>query len=172
MSRILLTSFDTWLPHQSSNSSDDLLVTLLRQAPVDSHLSFLRQLPVDIHRASERAIAAINQTAPAVIICCGMAESRRLLTVESNATGNNEKLETSINLLSLVSQLSYTDISHHAGRFVCEGLYYQVLKHSKQYHYQTQCLFVHVPVMTTNNMRAVVTDFQLIVKQVSSNLDT
>jgi pyroglutamyl-peptidase len=60
--RILLTSFQTWLPHQKTNSSDDLLnlvnlvnlVNISRVQQLKSNsLLFLRQLPVDIKLATQ-----------------------------------------------------------------------------------------------------------------------
>lgn len=95
-----------------------------------------------------------------------MAESRYQLTLESNATNSNSQLETLIDLPSLISQLSHTAISHNAGKFVCEGLYYQVLQHLKQNHLKTPCLFVHVPVINTTHSSQILSDFQLIVDKV------
>ncbi|MEM7760039.1 MAG: peptidase C15, partial [Cyanobacteria bacterium P01_A01_bin.40] len=71
--KILLTSFQTWLPHQKSNSSDDLLTLLQEQHGNFSNLSFLRQLPVDIHLATEQVVSNLKTLRPGGIICCGMA---------------------------------------------------------------------------------------------------
>lgn len=158
--KILLTSFDTWLSHQSSNASDDLLIQLHKNASFSQKLLFLRQLPVEIPRASERVINAIESLNPSLIICCGMAESRYHLTLESHARGNYQKRFTSINLTQLVSQLSYTTISHNAGQFVCEGLYYQVLNHLQNASPQRQALFIHVPIFTPTNIPKIMQDVQ------------
>ena len=160
--KILLTSFQTWLAHQASNASDDLLVNLH-----DTTSYYLRQLPVDIARASERAIAAIEDIQPEIIICCGMAESRYRLTVESNATWTDDRLQTAVDLEKLITKLSDTAISDNAGKFVCEGLYYQVLKHIQQTHSPSQCVFVHVPLLSTANLPLIVKDFQLIITQLA-----
>ncbi|MBR8828692.1 MAG: peptidase C15 [Gomphosphaeria aponina SAG 52.96 = DSM 107014] len=162
--KILLTSFNTWLPHQSSNSSDDLLIKFQNLAH-QYNLIFARQLPVDIGRASERAIKYIKYKHPNVVICCGMAESRYQLTLESNATWTNDKINTSVNLNQLLSSLSYTAISHNAGKFVCEGLYYQVLKELLPS--PTQCIFVHIPVITYTNLPKILTDFLMIIENLS-----
>ena len=50
--KVLLTSFSTWLPHQKSNSSDDLLHEVTKDDSLPASLTTLRQLPVDIHLAS------------------------------------------------------------------------------------------------------------------------
>lgn len=157
--KILLTSFQTWLAHQASNASDDLLINLQ-----DTPAYFLRQLPVNIARASERTIAAIEDIKPKLIICSGMAESRYLLTVESHATWTNDRIPTTVDLESLVKPLAYTAISNNAGKFVCEGLYYQVLKHLQQTRSPSQCVFVHVPVFNASNVPLIMNDCRLIIK--------
>jgi pyroglutamyl-peptidase len=163
--KILLTSFQTWLPHQVSNSSDDLL-TKIQEQEFAAVLTFLRRLPVDVALASSKAIAIIQTLQPDVVICCGMAESRNLLTIESNAIWNQEQFYTSINLELLISKLFHTTISHDAGKFVCEGLYYYILKYLKQFYPQSHCLFVHVPLLSEDNLTKVLTDFQLIIREI------
>ncbi|GFE69807.1 peptidase C15 [Chroococcus sp. FPU101] len=161
--KILLTSFDTWLSHQLSNASDDLLIQLQKKTLLEQNWHFVRQLPVEIPRASERVIKAIEQLNPELIICCGMAERRYHLTLESNARGNNQKIFTTVNLSQLVNQLSYTSISHDAGQFVCEGLYYQVLSHLQNTSSTRQVLFIHVPIFTSTNFSKIMLDVRQII---------
>jgi pyroglutamyl-peptidase len=168
MSHILLTSFQTWLPHQKSNSSDDLLEEVAKLESFPHSLTFLRHLPVDISQASERAIAKINELQPDIIICCGMAESRRQLSVESNASQGYTVLKTPVDLHQLLDSSIGTTISHNAGRFVCEGLYYSVLHHLQKNDLKKHGLFVHVPVLTRNNMAEVLTDVELIMHRLTS----
>ena len=157
---LLLTSFTTWLPHQKSNSSNDLLEIIER---VNIHdRSLLKQLPVEIEAASEKAIAIIQQIQPSAIICCGMAESRERLSIESNARCQGNCLHTAVNLPQLLSCLSHTSISHDAGQFVCEGLYYQILNYLRSANLTIPCLFVHVPVLTTDNQKVILHDFETI----------
>jgi pyroglutamyl-peptidase len=167
--KILLTSFQTWLPHQVSNSSDDLLAILEAQPLATTSLHFLRQLPVDIELASQKAIATLQALQPDVTLCCGMAESRDRLTLESNATWGNRELYTSLDLEQLVVKLSSTYISHDAGKFVCEGLYYRVLSHLQRHHPQGHALFVHVPLLTSTNLPRILRDFQLLLEAISSS---
>ncbi len=168
MSNILLTSFQTWLPHQKSNSSDDLLEELTKVEGFAHSLTFLRHLPVDISQASDRAIAKINELQPDIIICCGMAESRRQLSVESNARDGDTVLKTPVKLDRLLDGSVGTTISHNAGKFVCEGLYYSVLNHLQKNEMKKQGLFVHVPVLTRNNVAGIMADFELIMQRLSS----
>ncbi|MBD1920722.1 peptidase C15 [Microcoleus sp. FACHB-831] len=161
--KILLTSFQTWMPHQKSNSSDDLLMEIAK-LDLSHELIYLRQLPVDVQLASSSAIAKIDEVQPDAIICCGMAESRTTLTVESNASCGQEVIKTSLDLGQLVGGLTGTGISHDAGKFVCEGLYYQVLKYLREQQKNCPCIFVHVPIMTQDNLAEIVADFLLIIQ--------
>ncbi len=163
--KILLTSFDTWLPHQKSNSSDDLLAQISLDRSLPYSLAFLRKLPVDFELAPSLAIAQINQLQPDLIICCGMAESRQKLTLESCACCDRDILKTAADLEQLVADLAATEISHDAGKFVCESLYYAVLKHISDSQIAAQCIFVHVPILTTENTDSIVADFLLVMRR-------
>ncbi|GET41187.1 pyroglutamyl-peptidase I family protein [Microseira wollei] len=163
--KILLTSFDTWLPHHKSNSSDDLLIEIAKFNSFSYSLNFLRRLPVDVSLASHRVLNHIQELQPHGIICCGMAEKRRQLTVESNATFAASSIKTSVNLERLVAGLSATNISHNAGKFVCEGLYYYVLKHLRDRSLTVPCIFLHVPLLTHDNSPKIIADFALIIQR-------
>jgi len=165
--KILLTSFNTWLPHQKSNSSDDLLAKISQIQSLADSLTFLRKLPVDAQKAANMAIAQINQLQPDTIICCGMAESRQKLTIESCACCETDILKTTVNLEPLIANLATTEISHKAGKYVCEALYYAVLKHICDAQLTAKCIFVHVPILTDENLDKIVTDFLLIMRKLS-----
>ncbi len=168
--KLFLTSFQTWLPHQRSNSSDDLIAINEKQPCDFASLFCLRQLPVNIEQASQRAIAAIEQIQPDAIICCGMAESRQQLTIEFCAVCEGKCLYTSINLSELVELLANTTISNDAGKFVCEGLYYQVLNYIQFSKKHTPCLFVHIPKLDSNNLKIIQQDFCSILSYLSQRL--
>lgn len=163
---LLLTSFSTWRSHQKSNSSNDLLEIIEEMRIADCY--YLKQLPVEITTASQIAIATIQQIQPSAIVCCGMAESRERLTVESNGRCGESCLQTVVDLPQLVSCLSHTSISHDAGQFVCEGLYYRVLSYLQSTGLSIPCLFVHVPILTPNNQAVIVRDFQIILKFIAN----
>jgi pyroglutamyl-peptidase len=156
---ILLTSFTTWEPHQRSNSSDDLLEIVSRRNLYPQQLHFLRQMPVDFELAPAQLLAKVDALQPDIILCCGMAENRSLLTVESNGKQSDEVITTPLDLESLTAALTTTAISHDAGQFVCNWLYYSLLKHSRDQNLDSHCLFVHVPVLTPQNLEFVVSDF-------------
>ena len=160
--RFLLTSFDIWLPHHESNSSDDLLGEVGNLHFTEGSLTFLRKLPVDVALASGRVIEKINEFHPDCIICCGMAEGRKLLSVEKVACCDESVLQTSIDLEQLVTGTTTIDISHDCGKFVCEGLYYRVLDYLAQHSPTTFCVFVHVPILTKENSQVILNNFLLL----------
>ncbi|MBW4602708.1 MAG: peptidase C15 [Calothrix sp. FI2-JRJ7] len=183
MKRLLLTSFDIWLPHHKSNSSDDLLEEVTRLGALPHALTLVRKLPVDVKGAVDQVIAKIRETQPDYIICCGMAESRSCLSVESNARSTpaftncsmsmlpedyqESRLHTSVNLEELVAPCQATEISHDCGKFVCEGLYYSVLDYLHSSSTKSSCIFIHVPVLTESNIRVVVDDFLLVIDRLA-----
>ena len=166
--KILLTSFETWLPHQNSNSSDDLLAEIAKLDLPQYSFSFLRKMPVDTSQASSLVIGTMEIIKPDAVICCGMAESRLFLTVESNACEGEKQLYTSLDLKKVVAPLKNTQISHDAGKYVCEALYYEVLNYLKISNFSIPCLFVHVPIITQENLTPIVADFQLILEQIGN----
>ncbi|MEA5578779.1 peptidase C15 [Anabaena sp. UHCC 0451] len=180
--KILLTSFDTWLSEQQSNSADDLLLELAKMACLDHDLNFLRRLPVDVDLASFSVIAKINELQPDYIICCGMAASRKNLSVEvfasimslhSTVMASRDcpenswttTLQTIVNVEQLIVGTAAVEISYDCGKFVCEGLYYSVLDYLSQSQLSIPCIFVHVPILHQENLRDILADFVLIINQ-------
>lgn len=160
--KLLLTSFQTWLPHQSSNSSDDLLAIIQEQIE-PNHCLFLRKLPVNTELATGQVVKTIQESQPKGIICCGMAESRRQLSVESKATYGSSCNFTRVNLTKLIACLKNTKISYDAGKFVCEGLYYQILKYIQTNNLSIPCIFVHIPIINSDNANIIQHDFNAII---------
>ncbi|MBE9011732.1 peptidase C15 [Pseudanabaenaceae cyanobacterium LEGE 13415] len=161
--KILLTSFTTWLDHHRSNASDDLIEAILDRIPSDCHV--LRQLPVCFELAPKYTIEKIKELQPDITICCGMAETRQKLSLESNGKFQSNILRSRLNLDQLMESTTITEISHDAGNFVCNYLYYQVLKHCAGT--KRQCLFIHVPVLTELNQTMIVEDFLSILERVT-----
>jgi pyroglutamyl-peptidase len=155
MPTTLITTFQTWLPHQVSNSSDDLIAYLLKTDRLPSDCQLLRHIPVDFHVAPAMVLARIAELQPQRVVCCGMAETRSTLSVESNARWQSDWRFTSVNLHQLLAPTIDTVVSHDAGRFVCNYLYYQVLRTVPK----LPTIFVHVPLFTDERMDAIATDF-------------
>lgn len=165
---ILITSFDIWEPHHRSNSSDDLLTELLVRDGLSNYtIHFLRKIPVEFQLAPERAIAAIEEFQPDIVVCCGMAERRSRLTVEANGKQAENILFTPIDLAALTRDLDFTDISHDAGQFVCNHLYYSVLNYLCEKQPKTNCVFVHVPLLNDENLAVILQDFRKILERLA-----
>lgn len=162
-SPLLITSFRPWKAHQGINSSDILIEQVATKLP-ENTIS-LRWLPVNFDLAPIQVINHIVQYRPKAVICCGMAENRNTLTVEQWGTYQDKKLATPINLKTLIKKTVHTHISNDAGDFVCNRLYYRVLKHLQQQ--STIALFVHVPLLTPANQAVVEFDFLKIVEHLN-----
>jgi len=166
--KILLTSFTTWLPDQNTNSSDDLLEKISQLNYTFATLNLLRQLPVNIQLACDIVMEKVRVVEPNLIVCCGMAERRQHLSIESNATCNGRILQTNIALDKLVEENDRVRISHDAGKFVCEGLYYSVLELITRHQLPASCIFVHVPILTGQNLNLVLDDFEFILQKLGN----
>ncbi len=165
--RFLLTSFQTWLSEQMSNSSDDLLIEVSKLDFISHDLNFLRHLRVDVELASNQVLPKIELLQPDVIVCCGMAATRPYLSVESCASRGENVLSTKVDLTKLLLGIGNVQVSHDCGKFVCEGLYYSVLDYLQQKQLLTPCIFVHVPILTRENLPTVVADFLLILDKLA-----
>lgn len=165
--KVLLTSFDIWKPEHKSNYSDDLLGLICTQELMNYSLSFMRKLPVDSVVAPEIVICEIEKFLPDIIVCCGMAEKREFLTLESQASSGEMVMKTSVDLSRLIVGLDGVEISNDAGKFVCEDLYYSVLKYLDEGCLKSKCIFVHVPILTAINRDLIVADFLKLLSKIS-----
>jgi pyroglutamyl-peptidase len=163
---ILLTSFTTWKPHHTSNASDDLLAHISAEAAESVH--FLRGLPVDFESAPRQVMASFEGLKPDILVCCGMAEERHKLSIESRAVVEGVTTMTEIDLPHLTRDLPMTQISHDAGSFVCNTLYFAMLNHLKTQPRQHHCLFAHVPVLGEHNSVGIEQDFLTILQRLGS----
>ncbi|MEO0395698.1 MAG: peptidase C15 [Cyanobacteria bacterium P01_A01_bin.137] len=161
---ILITSFRPWKAHQGINTSDVLVQQVSARLP--KNVIPLRWLPVNFDLAPIQVISHIVQYRPKAVICCGMAETRKTLTVEQWGTEQDQRLATPIDLHTLVKKTIHTRISYDAGNFVCNRLYYRVLRHVERQ--RTATLFVHVPLMTQANQAVIEFDFLKIVEYLNA----
>jgi pyroglutamyl-peptidase len=166
MRKILITTFQTWLTHHISNSADDLVALVEAQLPLNCDC--LRQLPVNFHAAPRSVLAKIAELQPDVVVCCGMAESRSQLSIESNGRWQSDLQFTTVDLATLCRVTQDTIISHDAGGFVCNYLYYQILRQWQAAAPDRQALFVHVPLLNAQNQAAIVTDFCAILSAIGA----
>ncbi len=165
--RVLITTFDTWLPHQKSNASDDLVLALEAVAAFPEDCEVLHALPVDVDRAFGLIQAAVQEHSPDYIFCCGLAESRSRLNFELQAVCGEQVRRSPIPQAywdSLRTHWRCAELSEDAGRFVCNGLYFRLLDERAQLG-NPQVLFVHVPWVTEANRADLMADFQLLLQR-------
>jgi pyroglutamyl-peptidase len=115
--------------------------------------------------APGRVLERFDEIKPDILVCCGMAEEHQKLNVESRAVVDEQVITTELDLDSLTMDLSVTEISHDAGRFVCNALYFEALSHLKARQRRHHCLFVHVPVLESHNVDAIKRDFLTILQR-------
>ena len=156
---LLITTFAPWKAHQTTNSSEELLSLVLAQYDLSTSVRFLRNLPVHFQLAPAQVLSAMYQHPPTTVICCGMAEQRSHLSLERYAHHAGTRLETTIDLPQLVAGLEWSTVSHDAGNFVCNALYYRLLEHINYNRLAVQGLFVHVPLLTDYNRQPLLQDF-------------
>lgn len=179
---ILITSFQTWQKHQASNASDDLIAALQAENRLPDNAVLLRHLPVSFELAHKQVEEEIMRSRPSIVICCGMAESRSVLSIEKQAThyplkptAHLEKmkddckpvLQTNIDVHSLIADTLLSEVSEDAGSYVCNHLYYQTLALSRKLAWEIVVLFVHVPVLNSRNTHALIEDFSAIIERLS-----
>lgn len=164
-SPLLITTFATWKPEQPSNASDDLIAELIQRNWLSETVHLLRQIPVDFELAPATVLSRMADVQPTRVICCGMAEQRSRLTIESNGKLNDHQIHTPVDVHELVQDLAITDVSHDAGQFVCNHLYYSVLNHVLTNQLSTRCVFVHVPILHPDNLELLLQDFTAVLQR-------
>jgi len=163
---ILISTFAPWLPHQRSNASDDLLQRFLEEK--GEECLYLRQLPVDPLLAPRLVLETFERSRPRFLVCCGMAETRSRLSLESQAVLEGNALKTDLDLAGLTAGLERSEISHDAGQFVCNTLYYRCLEHLRNAGGDHHVLFIHVPVLTPENVQPLTNDFTQIIARLAA----
>lgn len=149
-SDVLVTGFEPWGPCRR-NASGELALEFKGIV-----------LPVDWARSVRVLAQALRRRKPRVLILLGLAESRKRLSLEALAlnmdfhdqpplrrhrpiqSGGPWILEGRLPWARILRRWSDSDIpaalSHHAGTFVCNHLYYRALQR-----FEGPCGFVHLP---------------------------
>ncbi len=156
---LLITTFAPWKAHQTTNSSEELLSLVLAQYNLSPSVRLLRNLPVHFQLAPAQVLSALYQHPPTTVICCGMAEQRSHLNLERYAHHAGTRLETTVDLPQLAAGREWSTISHDAGNFVCNALYYRLLEHINDNRLTMQGLFIHIPPLTDYNRQPLLQDF-------------
>ena len=145
-----------------------MLSRLVHKLP--THVRWLPDLIVNFELAPVQVIAQVQQHRPKLVLCCGMAEKRKHLTVEQWGKDKDDKRETRLDLKALVTDTVDTHISEDAGSFVCNHLYYRLLTHVQTEQIETYGLFVHVPKLTGKNWPVIEFDFLRLVRRLDELL--
>ncbi len=164
---LLITSFQPWRAHQLSNSSDDLISMLYRRSQLPDNSLWLKQVPVSFELAPIRVISELYKRRPRAVICCGMAERRAYLSVEQQASRAGKTLMSAVDLPSLLHHTQLSEISHDAGSYVCNHLYYSVLEVISQQPWNLSAIFVHIPILQPSNQQLLLNDFAQISHQLA-----
>ena len=121
----------------------------------------MRQIPVSFDLAPSRVIAKMVELQPQVVVCCGMAETNTHLALELNGTSSERVLKTSLALHHLIMGTQLTQISHCAGDYVCNHLYYHLLEVIHRHRWSIHALFIHIPRLNPANESFLVHDLSL-----------
>jgi pyroglutamyl-peptidase len=169
---LLITTFAPWRACHPSNTSDDLIAYLQLEHRLPERVVVARHLPVHFQLAPAQVITQLRQHRPSVVVCCGMAEERPLLSLERYARGQGHTLATGLNLPTLLTHTHWTTISEDAGDYVCNYLYYCVLQHIAAYQLPCHCVFVHVPRLTPYNQKWLADDLAILLKHLDTYEDS
>ena len=166
-SPLLITSFQPWRAHQSTNTSDDLIAALQSDGKLPNNSIWLRNIPVSFDLAPIRVISELCRYRPHAVICCGMAENRPYLSIEQRAIRAGQQLQTSVNLQKLLQQTLLSEISYNSCNYVGNALYYSVLASIQKYKLPTVAIFAHIPILKGEGRRLVLSDFSKIAEQLA-----
>ena len=126
-------------------------------------------LNVEYNLDAIKVIEEMKKCNPDIVILLGQAGGRKKVMVENIALNihhatiadnalnklTHESIienapiayQTNVDLITLLNKVDDEDfdISYHAGTFVCNDLYYQVLYYIKINNLSTKCIFIHLP---------------------------
>lgn len=165
ISSILFTGFD---PFGGESENPSWLAVSMLPAEINGVKIFRRQLPTSFTRSCETLRSALEDLNPGAVVCTGQAGGRDAISLESTAfnladaripdndgdkpeneiiyPGEAESLSCLLPLEEMCSALNakghYTKISGSAGRYVCNRVYYELLRETRG---EKPALFVHVP---------------------------
>ena len=147
--KVLVTGFEAF-GDVTDNPSAKIAAALPAATPASIEVVF-EVLPVEYEASISRLADLIDETRPDAVVCLGVAASRDLITLEQVARreATSPKADNSgrvgfiwqgegpdqlrttlpVTLLdTLRSQQSRFDVSHDAGGYVCENLFYHAVR--------------------------------------------
>lgn len=162
--KILLTYFEPF-GGEATNASEECANLISHR--IGDCMVFKLRLPVSYRRSAPAALIAISSLTPDCVLCLGQARSRHCICLERRAVNSasspksdNDGIVRAGELLSTTAQPEYLTIlpvddictelclagikckvSESAGKFVCNALYYEILRNCRS----LPALFVHLP---------------------------
>jgi len=164
ISSILFTGFD---PFGGESENPSWLAVSALPDEIHGVKILRRQLPTSFVRSCEALNAAIDELQPDAVICTGQAGGRDAVSLESTAfnladaripdndgdkpekqiiyPGESDSLSCRLPLEEMCAAMNaagiFTKISGSAGRYVCNRVYYELLRRCED----KPALFIHVP---------------------------
>lgn len=168
--KVLITGFD---PFNEDKINPAIEAVKLLDDKIANASIIKKELPTKYYDSFTLLNEYVQEYNPDFIIMVGQAAKRKGITLEYIAINmydakiadndkvilrhtpiikdNNEAYVTSLNLSEISSDLSKANIdnyiSYHAGSFVCNSTYYQILDKINKENLNTKALFVHVPLI-------------------------
>jgi pyroglutamyl-peptidase len=90
------------------------------------------------------------------------------LELELNGKSSTRTLRTSLALNPLLANTHLTQISHCAGDYVCNHLYYHLLDTIHRHRWPTQALFIHIPRVSPDNEPFLIHDLSLVLNRLAN----
>lgn len=163
--KILMTCFQPFAGN-STNSS----LELLKKMPKSYKNHKIYQLILDVAyvEAGQKVIEEIKKIHPDLILLFGQAGGRSCLTIEYFALNmRSSEIEDNRGVVLTMEEIlkdgdlalkttlpldrikdcvgNLLKLSYHAGTYVCNDVYYQVLHFLKEYELEIPCGFLHIP---------------------------
>lgn len=164
----LITGFD---PFGSSELNASAEAVRAMPAQWGDHRILTATLPVVYDRCAEELFALLDEHRPDVVLCLGQAVGREGISLEhaavnvkaSSAPDNAgvtfsgeriveegaESLPSNLPLKELAYALKEVGIpakiSYSAGSYVCNNLFYHLIRYAGEHAHRMQCGFIHIP---------------------------
>ena len=169
----------TWNPSERVVENLSLHSNLIINAKIT-----IKVLPTEYVASQQIIQELVKKAEPSLIVGLGAAPMRSVLCLERTAVNLDDSflrdnagvirtdmkidpegpdnLRTSINLKLILKQLNATGIrariSNHAGTFVCNHVYYFVLRLIQREKIDSRCIFVHLPMKSSKTVEQIIED--------------
>ena len=174
--RVLITGFNSFAGIKTNPSQ--LIVERLHPQKFSTDIEVTKVvLPTEFSAAGDKLQQLITSISPQIILLLGVAAKRKVVSLERVALNLNDcslpdnagcKREgqiiieqgppayfATLPLHDLQKELHKhaiaTEISNHAGTYVCNHVFYLALHYIKQLQLNTACGFIHVPLVSDNS---------------------